>query len=114
MSSTNIWKPGKRVLTDIHRARAGSKFKVCCFNPTWAGWSVVWLAGDRRSRICSPEEAPEELLSFLGHLISSALQRFILVGNLQTENLYTQELLAIRNCLMENTSSKVFWWYSQI
>jgi two-component system, NtrC family, sensor histidine kinase AtoS len=51
--------------------------------------------------------APEELLTFLGYLISSALQRFILVGNLQTENLYTQELLAIRNCLMENTEQGI-------
>jgi two-component system, NtrC family, sensor histidine kinase AtoS len=106
MASTNIWKPGKRVLTDIHRAGRVANLKYVASTPLGQDGALFGLLvmGDPEY---SPEEAPDELLSFLGHLISSALQRFILVGNLQTENLYTQELLAIRNSLMENTDQGI-------
>jgi two-component system, NtrC family, sensor histidine kinase AtoS len=101
LSDTNIWVPGKRVLTDIHRAGRVANLKYVASTPLGQDGALFGLlvVGDPEY---VPEGTPEELLSFLGHLISSALQRFILVGNLQTENLYTQELLAIRNCLMEN------------
>jgi two-component system, NtrC family, sensor histidine kinase AtoS len=101
LSSTNIWAPGKRVLTDIHRSGRIANLKYVASTPLGQDGALFGLlvAGDPEF---VPEGTPEELLSFLGHLISSALQRFILVGNLQTENHYTQELLTIRNCLMEN------------
>jgi len=101
LSSTHIWIPGKRVLTDIHRAGRVADLKYVASTPLGQDGALFGLLviGDPEY---TPDGAPEELLTFLGHLISSALQRFILVGNLRSENRYTEELLAIRNCLMEN------------
>jgi PAS domain S-box-containing protein len=106
LASTSVWKPGKRVLTDIHRSGRVANLKYVASTPLGQDGALFGLLvmGDPEY---VPEGAPEELLTFLGHLISSALQRYILVGNLQTENLYTQELLAIRNCLMENTEQGI-------
>ncbi|HSV86428.1 MAG TPA: ATP-binding protein [Levilinea sp.] len=101
LANTTIWMPGKRVLTDIHRAGRVANLKYVASTPLGQDGALFGLlvAGDPDF---TPEGKPEELLSLLGHLMSSALQRFILVGNLRAENRYTQELLAIRNCLMEN------------
>jgi two-component system, NtrC family, sensor histidine kinase AtoS len=101
LANTSIWIPGKRVLTEIHRSGRVANMKYVASTPLGQDGALFGLLviGDPEY---VPENSPEELLSFLGNLISSALQRFILVGNLQVENRYTQELLAIRNCLMEN------------
>jgi two-component system, NtrC family, sensor histidine kinase AtoS len=101
LANTSIWMPGKRVLTEIHRSGRVANMKYVASTPLGQDGALFGLLviGDPEYL---PENTPEELLSFLGNLVSSALQRFILVGNLQTENRYTQELLSIRNCLMEN------------
>lgn len=101
LASTTVWMPGKRVLTDIHRAGRIANLKYVASTPLGQDGALFGLlvAGDPEF---TPEGMLDGLLSFLGHLMSSALQRYILVGNLRAENRYTQELLAIRNCLMEN------------
>ncbi len=102
MSAVSVWMPGKRVLTDIHRAGRVANFSYIATIPLGQDGALFGLlvVGDDSRQ--APEH-PEPLLAFLGNLISGAIQKFILVENLRSENVQYERLLAVRNSLMEHT-----------
>ncbi len=102
MSAVSIWMPGKRVLTDIHRAGRVGNFSYIASIPLGQDGALFGLlvVGDASRQ--APQQ-PEPLLVFLGNLISGAIQKFILVENLRSENVQYERLLAVRNSLMEHT-----------
>ncbi len=102
MSAVSMWMPGKRVLTDIHRAGRVGNFTYIATIPLGLDGALFGLlvVGDDSRQ--APEK-PKSLLVFLGNLISGAMQKFILVENLRSENVQYERLLAVRNSLMEHT-----------
>ncbi len=102
LSAASIWMPGKRVLTDIHRAGRVGNFSYIATIPLGQDGALFGLlvVGDDSRQ--APEK-PEPLLVFLGGMISGAIQKFILVENLRAENVQYERLLAVRDTLMEHT-----------
>ena len=102
LSTPFVWVPGKRVNTDLHRAGRMANLSYLASTPLGNEGSSFGLlvAGD------SEKEPGLYLLNYLnviGAHISSTIQHFILVSNLNKENEKLEQLVAIDNCVVENT-----------
>jgi len=102
LSTPFVWVPGKRVNTDLHRAGRMANLFYLASTPLGNEGSSFGLlvAGD------SEKEPASNLLNFLnvvGAHISSTIQHYILVSNLNQENEILEHLVAIDNCVVENS-----------
>jgi two-component system, NtrC family, sensor histidine kinase AtoS len=102
LSTPFVWVPGKRVNTDLHRAGRMANLSYLASTPLGNEGSTFGLlvAGD------SEREPGSYILNYLnviGAHISSTIQHFILVSNLNRENEKLEHLVAIDNCVVENT-----------
>jgi PAS domain S-box-containing protein len=106
LSNPMVWKPGKRVTTEIHKSGRLATFNYVASTPLGQDGALFGLLviGDTGHQ---PPETPDDLLLFLGNIISSSVQKHILVANLQKENAHHQALLAVRNSLMENAEEGI-------
>jgi PAS domain S-box-containing protein len=102
MKEPQVWAPGKRVSSDLHRIARISNMSYLSTvslgqDSAWLGLLVV---ADLHN---PPHEKIAEMLDLLGISISSAIQHFLLVSNLyQTFNEHNNALV-VRDSILSNT-----------
>jgi two-component system sensor histidine kinase AtoS len=106
LAVTTVWKPGKQVFTEVHRA--GRVAKMAYVASTALGHEGALLGilviGDPEK---SEKPKLSHLLDYLGNLASHALQRLILIEHLRSENERYENTLAIRGSLVENSQEGI-------
>ena len=95
-----IWTPGKRVLTEIHRAGRVENLSYVATAPLGQTGALFGLlvAGDKEFII---DEQQIRLMEVLSQHISGAVQHYVLVNNLKAEIGYRERFLAVRNDVVE-------------
>lgn len=106
MSEPQVWVPGKRVSSDLHRiARITNMSYIGTESLGQDGaWLGLLVAADIHN---PPHEKISEILEILGISICSAIQHFLLVNNLyQTFNEHNNALV-VRDSIMANTQEGI-------
>ena len=95
-----IWSPGKKVLTEIHRAGRVENLAYVASAPLGEPGALYGLlvAGDKEFLI---DEQQVRLMEVLSQHISSAFQHYVLVNNLKAQIGQRERSLAVRNDLVE-------------
>lgn len=106
LTTAHVWQPGKRLLSDLHRAGRIANLSYVATVPLGQEGALFGLLV-----IGAVEKAPGELLSnlllIIGAFISSALQHYMLVDNLRRGNESLSRSLTNRNSLIENVEQGI-------
>jgi len=100
LSEPTIWKPGSRILTDIHRFSKLNNFGYLMTAPLKQGKGVLGLlvSGGIDAQ---PAEVSLELLEVTAALATGMIQHFMLVNNLQQEVTGAQKGNRLRSATVE-------------
>jgi PAS domain S-box-containing protein len=103
-----LWLPGKRVATDLHRiARISNLSYLASVSLGQEGaWSGLLVAGDTHA------QPVEKILAYLGILaanITSALDHYILVSNLQQKIDSLTHSMVVQNTVLDNAREGIIF-----
>ncbi len=100
LSQSFIWSPGRRVLTEIHRAGRVENLAYVATAPLGQSGALFGLlvAGDRENII---DDQQIRLMEVLSTHISSAFHHYVLVNNLKAEMNARERSLSMRSDALE-------------
>jgi two-component system, NtrC family, sensor histidine kinase AtoS len=101
LSSTVLWTPGMRVLTDLHRFGRTNNYQYIASTPLGEPSALVGLvvcAG----RDAQPEGINDDLLETIRMQIGSVQQHYLLIENLQKENRSYARMVNLLNAAFSN------------
>ncbi|NPV86074.1 MAG: PAS domain S-box protein [Anaerolineae bacterium] len=106
LARLSVWAPGKRVLTEIHRAGRIENLAYVASVPLGQEGALMGMlvAGAREDH---PDEQQIRFLEILGAHISGAILHYILVGNLGDRIREQESLLAVGSDIMENAQEGI-------
>ncbi|MCE1254172.1 MAG: ATP-binding protein [Anaerolineae bacterium] len=106
LSQPFIWTPGKRVLTEIHRAGRVENLAYVATAPLGQSGALFGLlvAGDRENLI---DDQQIRLMDVLSTHISSAFHHYILINNLKAEMNARDRSLSVRNEVLESSGEGI-------
>lgn len=106
LSSPLVWKPGKRVITELHKAGRTHELEYIASAPIRQGnalWGLL-VVGDDKSQI---ETQVISFLDFGAILITLGYQWFIIQTNFQYEKEQDRQKLLVRDSIFDSTQQGV-------
>lgn len=106
LSETAIWKPGRRVFTELHRLGRIAGLKYVASVPIGQKQAAFGLlvVGDATKE---PIPEIEKILEFFHFYIGDQLQKLALIENLSSENQRKGFSLSVLNSVLEHTEESV-------
>jgi two-component system, NtrC family, sensor histidine kinase AtoS len=106
LSSPTIWKPGKRVQTEIHKYARIANLSYVASTPLGQGKALfgMFVVGDTQK---DPFDIFQNAIEIAGAQISMIIQHFLLTENLSQEVEKYQRLLTIHNSVFENSQEGI-------
>ncbi len=106
LADTTLWRPGRRIQTQLHRHARVSDISVVASTPIGEKGALSGLIAVA-VRSAGEKEISLELLEFVGVLFGSALQNYFLSYNLNNRIQQLEKKLTIRENLFETTREGV-------
>jgi two-component system, NtrC family, sensor histidine kinase AtoS len=102
LASPSLWRPGKRVVTEIHRTGKVGNMVYVASAPLGHGNALcgLILAADN---VKQPRENLLQSLTFIGNMVAGIIQKNALLINMSKELSDLRDQILIRNGLYENS-----------